>query len=145
MAALPWQVQTVENQEETNIEKVEVNAEKRQNAEKLAEEVLHLEALLKAKKDELKGMVKEIGPVTAGDVEFRMVPSFGWKGDTGKLFKTLIKQGINPIQFFTFGAAEAKNLFKETDWNEDSLKGLGFVYEKSSESFRGVKIGGKKK
>lgn len=144
MAVLPWEVQTVENNEETNIEKVEVNIQKSQKAEKLAEDILHLEALLKAKKDELKGMVREIGPVIAGDMEFRMVPSFGWKGDTGKLFKTLIKQGINPLQFFSFGATEAKRLFKETEWNEDSLKELGFVYEKSSESFRGVKVGGKK-
>ena len=35
MAVLPWEVQTVENNEETNIEKVEVNIQKKSKGRKV--------------------------------------------------------------------------------------------------------------
>jgi hypothetical protein len=118
-------------------ENTEVN--KHAEMEKLAAEILHLESLIKAKKEKLKDYVKEKGPVSAGDSEFKFVSGMSWQGEPANLFNALRKRGIHPLRFFKVGANEIKAIFKETDFTEEDLKALGYVQVQTQATFRAVK------
>lgn len=106
-------------------------------AQRLAAEVLRLEATLDAMKDALKEYVQIQGPVVVGDQEWAMRPSVSWNfgpQQKARMAEDMLAGGLNPWEYFTVGSAQLKKL----KWPEERLEQYG---EKDiTHSFRRAKV-----
>ncbi|WP_028987573.1 hypothetical protein [Thermicanus aegyptius] len=91
---------------------------------KIAEEIERLEAVLKAKKEQLKLFVKQVSPIEAGDKVWDFYPSVSWEFTPEKLkemAKDIAIEGENPWEYLTIPASSLKKL----GWGEDVLSHYG--------------------
>jgi hypothetical protein len=114
--------------------------EKQKQAQQLAAEILHLEAILKAKKEELKRYVEQNGKVVVEDTQFDFIPSYSWQGNWETLARHIREKGLNPFDFFKLGSTEATKLMKKTGWDEEQLKEYGVFRVMTSKQFRSSKV-----
>ncbi|WP_212132955.1 hypothetical protein [Brevibacillus sp. NL20B1] len=114
--------------------------ERHKQAQQLAAEILHLEAILKAKKEELKQYVEQNGKVVVGDTQFDFVPSYSWEGNWEALARHIREKGLNPFDFFKLGSTEATKLMKKTGWDEEQMKEHGVFRVMSGKQFRSSKV-----
>lgn len=118
----------------------EQQEEKEKQAQALAAEILHLEAILKAKKEELKQYVEQHGKVVVGDTQFDFIPTYSWEGNWEALAGYIREKGLNPFDFFKLGSTEATKLMKKTGWKEEQLKEYGVYRIESGKQFRSSKV-----
>ena len=100
------------------------NIQTQAQAEKVAQEILKVEAKLKQYKDRLKNWVETHGPVRAGDKKFVITESHWWKWPNGSLKKAvqlMQKQNINPYKVLTITA----DGLKYVPWDEETILSLG--------------------
>lgn len=114
--------------------------EEEKQARQLAAEILHLEALLKTKKEELKQYVEQHGKVVVGDTQFDFVPTYSWEGNWEELARHIREKGLNPYDFFRLGSTEATKLMKKTGWDEEQMKEHGVFRVMSGKQFRSSKV-----
>jgi len=89
--------------------------EKPKNAEKVAEDILALEAQLDAKKEILKGWVQDNGDVIVNGEKFSFFPMETMKSDTKELASALIKNDIEPWDYLKGDTKEIKKLCRENE------------------------------
>ncbi len=93
-------------------------------AERVAREILRLEATLGALKEQLRGYVERHGPVVVDSREFRLSPSRYWKWPQEALKNAVAameKEGIDPLQVLSLTSAGLKKL----GWSEEKCRNLG--------------------
>lgn len=113
-----------------------------EQAEKLAGEIMQLEAVVKAMKDGLKKWVKAQGPVIVDDQQWDFWPSTRWEftPDQKKAAATaIVNSGRNPWEYLAFGSTQINKLKKDLGWTDETLKSLGGV-PKSTKSFKNMKV-----
>lgn len=89
--------------------------EKKIHAEKIASDILAIEAQLDAKKEMLKSWVQENGEVEVNGEKFSFYPIESVKTDTRELAATLNNNNIDPWDYLKGNVREIKKLCKEND------------------------------
>ena len=113
-----------------------VNVDDCANAERVAAEVVRLEAALDDMKDKLKAWAKENGDIAVGDAAFSFVPSVSWSIGADKLYELcteLHDAGVDVFQYLTLTAANLKKIGVDDD------KLAAFGKKKVSKTFRLIK------
>ncbi len=113
-----------------------VRVDDRVDAERVAAEVIRLEAALADMKDNLKAWAKENGGISVGDSTFDFVPSVSWNIGAGKLYELcaeLHDAGIDAFEYLTLTASNLKKI----GIDEEKLTNYG--KKKISKTFRLVK------
>lgn len=90
-----------------------VKLDDRADAERVAAEVIRLEAAMDDMKDKLKAWAKENGDIAVGDAAFSFVPSVSWSIGADKLYELcaeLHDAGVDVFQYLTLTAANLKKL-----------------------------------
>ncbi|CVK18415.1 PD-(D/E)XK nuclease family protein [Sporomusa sphaeroides] len=108
----------------------------RADAERVAAEVIRLEAALDDMKDRLKVWAKENGDIPVGDAAFSFVPSVSWHMEADKLYELcteLHDAGVDVFQYLTLTAANLKKM------GVDETKLAAFGKKKVSNTFRLIK------
>ena len=106
------------------------------DAERVAAEVIRLEAALSDMKDNLKAWVKENGGISVGDSTFDFVPSVSWNIGAKKLYELcaeLYDAGIDAFEYLTITASNLKKI----GIDEEEMATYG--KKKISKTFRLVK------
>jgi len=96
-----------------------VRVDDRADAERLAAEVIRLEAALGQMKDKLKAWAKENGGIAVGDSTFDFVPSVSWNIGAEKLYELcaeLYDAGIDAFEYLTLTASNLKKMGIDEDW-----------------------------
>ncbi len=113
-----------------------VKVEDRVDAERVAAEVIRLEAALSDMKDNLKVWAKDNGAIAVGDSIFDFVPSISWNIGAEKLYdlcSELHDAGIDVFEYLTLTASNLKKM----GIDEERLATYG--KKKISKTFRLVK------
>lgn len=108
-------------------------------ADKLAREILRLEEVISNYKECLKAWVVEHGSVQVGDQEFGIKESvsYQFEPDNLKQFaQYLVNKSINPWEILTLGATQVNKLAKKGVTVDEILK---YAKTKSNKSFRRYK------
>jgi len=114
-----------------------VRVDDRTDAERVAAEVIRLEAALSAMKDKLKAWAKEHGGIAVGDSTFDFVPSVSWNIGAEKLYELCSELHDNGIDVFQYLTLTAANL-KKIGMTDDQLAAYG--KQKTTKTFRLVKL-----
>jgi len=96
----------------------------REEAEKIARDVLRLEAALDALKESLRAYVEKAGPVVVDGKEFKLLPSRYWKWPQDALSRAVAQmqeEGIDPLTVLSLTSAGLKKL----GWDEEKCRALG--------------------
>jgi len=113
-----------------------VRVDDRVDAERVAAEVIRLEAALADMKDKLKAWAQENGGIAVGDSTFDFVPSVSWNIGAEKLYELcteLYDAGIDAFEYLTLTASNLKKM----GVSEEKLATYG--KKKISKTFRMVK------
>ena len=113
-----------------------VRVDDRVDAERVAAEVIRLEAALSDMKDNLKAWAKDNGAISVGDSTFDFVSSISWNIGAEKLYELcaeLYDAGINAFEYLTLTASNLKKM----GIDEERLATYG--KKKISKTFRLVK------
>lgn len=95
--------------------------EKIKNAEKVAGDILALEAQIEAKKEMLKSWVQDNGEVSVNGEKFSFFPMETMKSDTRELSSALIKNNIEPWDYLKGDTTKIKKLCRENPQIADDL------------------------
>lgn len=90
----------------------------------IAEEIERLEAVLKAKKEQLKAFVNQFGPLEVGGKVWDYYPSISWEFTPEKIkemAREIAIEGDNPWKYLDISASSLKKL----GWGEDALSRYG--------------------
>lgn len=91
------------------------------DAEKIAADVAVMEAQLKAKKDALKGWVKEHGHVTVNGLVFDFFPSEKFIVNIGEFIIACRQVGLDPLDALSANTTKIKKLCRENPKAADAL------------------------
>lgn len=95
--------------------------EKPKNAQKVAEDILALDAQIDAKKEMLKSWVQENGEVIVNGEKFSFFPLETMKSDTKELASCLMSNNVEPWNYLKGDTKEIKKLCRENPQIADSL------------------------
>ncbi|MEW5934947.1 MAG: PD-(D/E)XK nuclease family protein [Bacillota bacterium] len=96
----------------------------REEAEKVARDILRLEGALDSLEKSLRAYVEKHGPVTVDGKEFRLLPSRYWKWPQEALKNAVAamqEEGIDPLTVLSLTSAGLKKL----GWDEERCRTLG--------------------
>jgi hypothetical protein len=96
----------------------------REEAEKVARDVLRLEAALDSLTEQLRAYVEKAGPVVVDGKEFKLLPSRYWKWPQEALSRAVAQmreEGIDPLTVLSLTSAGLKKL----GWDEEKCRSLG--------------------
>lgn len=91
------------------------------NAQKVAEDILAIEAQLESKKEMLKTWIQDNGEVSINGEKFSFYPLESMKADTKELASALMNNNIEPWDYLKGDTKEIKKLCRENPQVADSL------------------------